>query len=215
MASRSIVSNVPVAPRDKPIAPYKAQSNPAYSLMMKNWKLRPTDNTGMFKGAYDDIMNKMLGINFGVGGPGGAGMGMFDVGNKGLGLYGSDVLNQLAGQVSSDLSNPYGGSEYAVAMDRLAAQNQGQNQALADQYAGWGRGAGIAQAARNALARQQAMQGADTARTTAIEAKRNAMANAFGLENMRGGFFENSKGRELQNAGLGLQAFEGAKGREL
>jgi hypothetical protein len=35
-----------------------------------------------------------------------------------------------------------------------------------------------------------------------VQAKRQAFANAQGLEGMRGGFFENAKGRDLTNAGL-------------
>lgn len=212
-----------------------------------------------FTGSYNNLMSKLYGMtqnqqqstNAGLGqyNVGDAGLGMFDYQNSplanykisnigenvGTGLYNSDLLNQLAGRVSSNLSNPDASLAMGLARDQIQqGQGLGARQQLTDSFAGLGgRGQGPAQAQMAQLGNTLNQQQSDAYRNIAMDTEKNAIAQAQALEGMRGGFYENQQGNQLQNAALnqqgqiaqgdlyknlaniGLQSFEGARGGEL
>jgi hypothetical protein len=180
-------------PQYKPeiLQPYDWKSNPFYgALQGQTWDQKSPDMMGQFMDKfnpmYDYFMGGMKGIDTGAG----------------LGQYDSDLLNQLAGKVSGNLADPKSGQAYGLTMDRIQGQGNAARQNLADEFAGWGRGSGVRSNAQSALENSLRKERADAGRQTAMEADRNAMKDSFDLEGMRGGFFENSKQRELGNAGL-------------
>jgi hypothetical protein len=195
------------------------------------------------QGQYD-IGNAGLG-QYNVGN---AGLGMFDYqnsplanykinqvgGDVGTGLYGSDLLNQLAGRVSSNLTNPNASLAMGLARDQIQGQGLGARQQLTDSFAGLGgRGQGPAQAQMAQLGNTLNQQQSDAYRNIAMDTEKRAIEQAQALEQMRGGFYDTQQGNQLQNAALnqqgqiaqgdiyknlaniGLQSFEGARGGQL
>ncbi len=144
-----------------------------------------------------------------------AGLGMYDLGNAGMGKYDSDLLNKLSSRISSNLTNPNASLAMGMAKDQMAGSELSQRQGLADRFAGWGRGSGIRQAAESGLTRDMGRTSADTYRQIAMDTERDAIANAAGLEGMKGGFYNDAMARELQNR-MGQGGFySDAMGREL
>lgn len=210
-----------------------------------------------FSNYYNDLMNKLSGLtgnqqgysNAGLGqyNVGTAGQGQYNVGNSGLGMfdynntplasynmlnsgqgtYNSDLLNQLAGRVSTNLATPDASLAMGLARDQYQGQGLAQRQQLADSLAGMGgRGQGPAQQQLAQLNNSINQQQSDAYRKIAMDTERNAITDAQALEAMRGGFYDTGKARELQAAlgqgdiyktlaNIGLQSFEGARGGEL
>jgi len=199
-------------------------------------------NAGL--GAYD-IGNAGLGMydigkaGLGMYDVGDAGLGMFDVSQlgldrlssvlqgAGLGQYSSELLNEVANRALSNLRNPDASIAMGLAKDRISGANLAAEQSLMDELASRGglrSGANIAQL--NQLKNELAKQQSDAYRQIALDVERKAIEDALSTEQLRGGFFENAKSRELENAknqmalneyigNTALSAFEGAKGREL
>ena len=173
------------------LKPYDWKSNPFYGdLKKQSLNVKSPQMLGEFTSRWDPMYNYLMG-----------GMKGINTG-AGLGQYGSDLLNNMATQFQSNLLNPDSSQEYGLTMDRLTGQEGASRQALADRFAGWGRGSGVRDFQSAALDRDLSKQRADTSRETSIEAAENARRNALALEEMRGGFYESSKDRELTNAGL-------------
>lgn len=148
---------------------------------------------------------------------GNSGLGTYDVGNAGTGQYTSDLLNNLASQVNTNLTNPNAGMAMGLAKDRISNAGLTAKRDLANQLASTGsmRNSGASNARMDQLLRDMARNESDQYRQIGLDTAKQATQDALATENLRGGFFENARGRELQNAGLGLSAYEGGKGREL
>lgn len=209
-----------------------------------------------FSNYYNDLMNKLSGMagnqqgytNAGLGqyGIGNVGQGQYNPGSAGLGMfdynstpladykindtwnpYNSDVLNQLAGRISSNLQNPNASLAMGLARDQIQGQGLGARQQLTDSFAGLGgRGQGPAQAQMAQLNNTLNQQQSDAYRKIAMDTERNAITDAQALEAMRGGLYNDAQNRALQGqiaqgdiyknlANIGLQSFEGARGGAL
>jgi hypothetical protein len=146
-----------------------------------------------------------------------SGQGTYDLpGDVGTGAYNSNLMDKLTGRVTSNLTNPNASLAMGLARDQIQGQGIGARQQLSDSFAGLGgRGQGPAQAQMAQLGNSLNQQQSDAYRNIAMDTERNAIGDAQNLEQMKGGFFNDAQGRQLQNAGLGMQAFESGKGREL
>lgn len=125
--------------------------------------------------------------------------------NAGLGLYDSALLGKLTDRITSDLTNPNASIEMGLARDRITGSGNAARQGLSGTMAGYGAGtrlSGPGMAMQGQLDRDIMKSESDAYRTIASDVARRVIADAMGLESMKGGFYESSKGRELANAGL-------------
>lgn len=202
-------------PEYQPLKPSYPYLQPAFGREQTANKISSTPYMQDFLNYYNQNRGDVMGLMGNWGNIGQAGLGMYDLGNAGMGQYGSQLLGDLTNRVSSNLADPNASLAMGMAKDRMAGSELSQRQGLADRFAGWGRGSGIRQAAEAGLTRDMGKTAADTYRQIAMDTEKEAIANAMGLEGMKGGFYENAMGRELQNR-MGQGGFyDTSKTREL
>ena len=201
-------------PEQKPSMPYL---QPDFYGRGAYTKFDPTYYMNQFMNNYNQNRNDLTNLlgQWNGTNAGNAGLGMYDLGNAGMGLYDSALLGNLTNRVNTNLTNPNASLAMGLAKDQMAGSELGQRQALADRFAGWGRGSGIRQAAESGLNRDINKTASDTYRQIAMDTEKQAIADAQALEGMKGGFMENALARELQNRTTQGGFYDTAKAREL
>jgi hypothetical protein len=193
----------PLAPW-QPLAPYEPY-NPLqgdyWKMMGENWQVNPDDYLGEFEGYYGDMFDTMQGgiKDWDTAWKSLLGDTSQRMGNMGLGLYDSDLLRQLTGEISGNLANPDSAIAMGLMKDRRAGTERAARESLTDQLAGWGRDSGVGLDMQRQLERDLAKTASEQDRQQGLDIQKQAIADAMGLEDMKGGFYEGSKGRELKS----------------
>jgi len=182
----------------EPYKPYDPLQGDYWDLLGDNWDVNPDDFLSQFKDYYgqmfdtmqggindwDTAWGKMLkGISQGMGG-------------AGLGLYDSKLLDQLTGQISGNLADPESATAFGLAQDRRTGTERSAKESLTDQLAGWGRTSGVGLDMQRQLERDLAKQASGENRQLSLDIQKQSIMDAMGLEGLKGGLYEGSKGRE-------------------
>lgn len=125
---------------------------------------------------------------------GGAGWGG-EFGGSGTGLYGSGLLDQLAGRLSSNMANPDASNEMGLLKDQFTGQRRTAQQQLADRYAGYGRGSGPMAAQQLALENSMNQNESGAKRQMLSDLLQQTIANSLGLEGLRSGNYNDQQHR--------------------
>lgn len=119
----------------------------------------------------------------------------WDGGGAGTGLYGSALLDQLAGRLSSNMANPETSLEMGLLKDQFAGQRATAQQQLNDRYAGYGRGAGPQAAQQLALEDTMNRNESGAKRQMLSDLLQQTIANSLGLEGLRSGNYNDQQHR--------------------